>query len=365
MMRKPRAKRGAPWSAALLICGLVISGCRPTQPVDGNHTTTHESPRVSSNAVPSADRTDFYQVPDGDVAALEAFIDRVNAYEAADTMELLDHERKAPQALLAAARKIMRQEPDPDASARQKAYVIILEHRVKGIDLADDDERHAISKELLDFLEARKQSGRPLLAKHFAWALMTANVMEEKDPDLAATACRQFGTLFHDHPNAEVRDMARLLLGSAERLELPGKPMILKGTQVSGAPFDLDSLKGKVVLVDFWATWCGPCVAEHDNMKKLYEAYHDRGFEIVGVSLDVDRAKLDDYLKRKSIPWITLHEGNGKQNPAYEKYGVLTIPVMILVGRDGNVISVAARGEELKRLLAEQFATRSVNANGQ
>ncbi|HET6880531.1 MAG TPA: TlpA disulfide reductase family protein, partial [Pirellulales bacterium] len=98
--------------------------------------------------------------------------------------------------------------------------------------------------------------------------------------------------------------------------------------------------------------WCGPCVAEVPNVKSLYAKYHDRGFDVVGISLDRDRAALDKFLVEKEIPWTTLHEAGGT-HPAATHYGVNAIPTMLLVGRDGKVVSIRARGEELTRLLAD------------
>lgn len=148
-----------------------------------------------------------------------------------------------------------------------------------------------------------------------------------------------------------------MMAGAARRLSLVGKPLELSGTKLDGAKFDIQDLKGKVVLVDFWATWCGPCLAEYPNIKKAHEKYQAQGFEVVGVSIDEDREALETYVKEKNLPWITLHEKDaGGRNPATNHYGILGIPAMFLVDREGKVVSIRARGEELNRLLETQFA---------
>src|SRR5207302_9350088 len=121
---------------------------------------------------------------------------------------------------------------------------------------------------------------------------------------------------------------------------------------VDGKDFDLAKLKGKVVLIDFWATWCGPCRAELPNMKKVYERYHKDGFEIVGISLDNDKSDLAAFLEKDKLPWPSIFD---QASDLADDYGVFSIPLPILVGRDGRVISLEARGVELDRLLKEQF----------
>ncbi len=106
------------------------------------------------------------------------------------------------------------------------------------------------------------------------------------------------------------------------------------------------------MLVDFWATWCGPCLRELPNIKKNYEKYHDRGFEVVGISLDEDRSTLEKFLRDEELPWPTLFSDDTKTTQALsDRFGVEGIPAMLLVGRDGKVITLKARGDDLAKEL--------------
>lgn len=154
--------------------------------------------------------------------------------------------------------------------------------------------------------------------------------------------------------------MNRMVEGKVKSMqaaaEIKSKPLELKFTAVDGKVFDLSTLKGKVVLIDFWATWCGSCVAELPNVIKAYQELHPKGFEIVGISLDQDKEKLMAFVKDKGMEWPQYFDGKGWQNEISTKYGISSIPAMWLVNKKGMVVSTNARSgleETVAKLLEE------------
>jgi thiol-disulfide isomerase/thioredoxin len=128
-----------------------------------------------------------------------------------------------------------------------------------------------------------------------------------------------------------------------KRYERIGKPLDLQFTAVDGRKVNVAEMKGKVVLIDFWATWCGPCMAELPNVKAAYAKLNPKGFEIVGISFDQDKDKLEKTLKKEGMTWVQYFDGEGWQNKFGELYGIKSIPAMWLVDKKGNLRDINAR----------------------
>ena len=132
-------------------------------------------------------------------------------------------------------------------------------------------------------------------------------------------------------------------------------------TDLDGKPISLQQYRGKVVLLDFWAVWYGPCIGEMPNVKRVYDIYKDQGFDVIGVSLDTDETRLRNYLKKNNISWRQIFSGQKWKSPLAQQYHVQTIPAPWLIARDGTLISREAKGVKLEQLVVEALRDKIKN----
>ncbi len=187
----------------------------------------------------------------------------------------------------------------------------------------------------------------PKRAEPFA---MLLEVAENSEPEKARKLLAEIIQI----STGEVKEAAE---GLFKKLEAVGKPLALKFKATDGRQVDLSKMQGKVVLVDFWATWCVPCVAELPNVKAAYEKFHGKGFEIVGISLDKDLEKLKKFTEEKKMAWAQYCDGKGWEGKYAAEFGITGIPTMWLVDKKGNLRHLEARdglAEKVEKLLAEK-----------
>ena len=144
----------------------------------------------------------------------------------------------------------------------------------------------------------------------------------------------------------ESRKIRRALTNGAKFPDFSAKDLL-------GNPLSVSKYEDKVVLVDFWATWCVPCVAELPNIIKAYNKHHSNGFEVIGISLDQDEQKLKSFLKAKEIPWPQYFDGKEWQNKLATKYGIDSVPATFLLDRQGRIIGQDLHGEALEEALTK------------
>lgn len=330
----------------------------------------------------AADKPDPYTVPEGTTQDYVDFLLKLTKVKPASAEE----SNKMRAAMIKASDNILAGNPDE----QQSALAVSAKSQAIGDDL----------NKLAEFTAELKKAGRDKLARNvrgFALAIKVKVVPPTKetfkdrateiidfltegpvdagaiqlaqlagrmaeisgDSQFAAETYQTLEKLFlaSDDPRA-VKYANIILKRTVRRVSLVGNPMTLEGNIIGGGPVDLSKYKGKVVLVNFFATWCRPCRAEIENLKKLYPIYHDKGFEIIGVGCDRDKASLDTFIKNKDLPWPVIYGEKGP-SPTAAYYGINSYPQLFLIGKDGNVISLNARGKTLLDELKKQLGPAS------
>jgi len=150
------------------------------------------------------------------------------------------------------------------------------------------------------------------------------------------------------YPATKAGKMARSKVAAAN-LKVGSDPVHFTTMDMDGKPVSVADYKGKVLLIDFWATWCGPCIAELPHVLEAYQAHHDQGFEILGISLDrdTDKDKLVTMIKERGMSWRHVYDGKYWQAEIAQLHDVNSIPFTLLIGKDGKVAGMNLRGAKL------------------
>jgi thiol-disulfide isomerase/thioredoxin len=343
-------------------------------------------------------KPDPFKVPDGKPEELLQYILGLRQVrpEATDEKALLDFQKKLHRAVVEAASKVLSAQPNErqaQAAARYKTLALINLSRLEDADAAKqlaalpdelgrggwkDMARETRSFVLLFKLNESLSEGLDAVEKpefqklaeevkqhvtagstgplEVNLATTLTRVLEfTGDAQRTAATYREFGKVFSASSEPEIAKLGAKMEGAARRILLVGQKLHLEGKYLDGSSFDWTKLKDKVVLVQFWATWCKPCRTEMVNIKRAYERYHDKGFEVLGINLDEKRETVTEFLAQNPLPWDNLFSddpaANGMDHPMATYYGVMGIPQLILVGKDGKVVSLEMRAQQLDREL--------------
>lgn len=178
--------------------------------------------------------------------------------------------------------------------------------------------------------------------------------VEELDETLAALDT----SIYNSREYIDLIDRVTILKSVA--IGMPAVDFALNDT--TGNPIAISAFKGKFLLIDFWASWCGPCRRENPNVVKLYNDFSDKGFEIIGVSFDEDRGKWIKAIHDDELAWPHVSDLKGWGSAAGKLYAVKSIPATVLLDRDGNIVAKNLRGDALREKLEELYAEEAQNS---
>jgi len=237
----------------------------------------------------------------------------------------------------------------------REGKLIVLSNQLREIPRMNQQQRDAFIQELMELF-----SSSPMTKREIQIAQVTAQVFERAGKtDSAQIILRKTAQLLEQSSKNEWKQIANQFKGTARRYGLPGHPMKLSGTTLAGKTIDIKDFKGKVVLVQFWASWCTYCLQEMPHLLKLYHTYHEDGFEIIGVNLDDSAERARKIIEDAQLPWSQIFNSQidtiGMKNPNATYYGISGLPQCILIDRKGNVITLQARGKTLNQELERLF----------
>ena len=314
-------------------------------------------PKEWNDKRPSREEIQAYQVRQGEMAAKAADVAR-DFYTKYPKHKNADEARKLEANLSAAAVQL--------GNTNMAARLAKLEAaRLDDKSLPEDERFGRRARAIQQAAMAKKEDGMPAVLAEFEKGVrilqkefpqrpetysMLLSIAENSIPDKSRQIAQE---VIDSGASAEIKDAAKVIL---QRLDAIGKPVPIQFTALDGRKVDLTKMKGKVVLVDFWATWCGTCVQELPNVKAAYNKFHPKGFEIVGISFDSKKDKLTEFVANEKMAWPQYFDGKGWENEIGQKYGISAIPAMWLIDKQGNLRDMSAREDlavKVEELLAE------------
>ena len=376
--------------------GPAVTQAIPSQPEGmppADQPRPEEAPVLGPMPLPPGPQlaADPFQVPDGPPAELFRYLEKLQFVQppSQDEAAIQEFRRKLGTAVLTVAEKVLAQ---PDVATKEESELAV-QLKIVALTILKDLGDSGAAESLANLPSELEKSGRGDLA-HAARGFLLSRELEDLE-DIDGAKLADLGERIRQHfsempptpadamlalqlfqllemrglkdllsqigpdivkqlassEDEKLQRLSSILEGVTRRAGLVGNALEISGVTLSGEPLDWASYQGKVVLVTFWATWCAPCRAEIPHLLENYKEYHDRGFDIVAISVDDDREDVVNFLEENSLPWTVLFDRDAPGEKMATKYGVFAIPQMILVGRDGKVVATGVRGHNLRPYL--------------
>jgi len=209
-------------------------------------------------------------------------------------------------------------------------------------------DQHAFILGIVEQMKSLPKENDEELQNNIDLAMDAGSILERSGSELTIPAYKTFVAALAERNDPRLKNVITSFERTLVRLSLRGTELNLQGTAMTGKPFDIKEYRGKVVLIDFWATWCKGCVQELPHLKEVYEFYHDKGLEVVGINTDHQRELAARFIVEQKIPWVNLFEesedDSGELSSLATRFGITVFPTMMLLDQQGKVITVQIGG---------------------
>lgn len=235
----------------------------------------------------------------------------------------------------------------------RQAEIDVIASSVSLMTYFSEKEQSEVVTQVHEFLKGRAE----LTMQDIQTGMLTAAMLElQPNKKPSRDTYQLMDELLKEDEREEMQSLRINLQAAVRRLDLLGNKFDLKAMALGDKSIDIDDYAGKFVVVDFFATWCEPCLAEIPRLARHYDKYRGKGLEIIGISLDGEAAALQQFLDREKLPWPIIHDNAENISERIQmKFGVSSLPTVLLLNKEGTVVSLEARGSELDRLMQMLF----------
>jgi len=315
-----------------------------------------QDPPATESQDPPASPPDIPPLPDLTIAANadSKFLLKLIATAKAIKPQSAEQFKAMQTAIRDASRQLIKvTKADKISDEYRQAEIDVIASSVSLMTYFSEKEQSEVVTQIHEFLKGRTE----LTMQDVQTGMFTAAMLElQPNKKPSRDTYQLMDELLKEDEREEMQSLRINLQAAVRRLDLLGNKFDLKAMALGDKSIDIDDYAGKFVVVDFFATWCEPCLAEIPRLARHYDKYRGKGLEIIGISLDGEAGALQHFLDREKLPWPIIHDNAENISERIQmKFGVSSLPTVLLLNKEGTVVSLEARGSELDRLMQMLF----------